>query len=363
MTEYSPGVPLGAWLAELPDERLIRLLELRPDLTQPPPGTVAALAARAAARQSVKAATDDLDFLRLTVLDALLVLHAETAAVPLTKLVELIGERATEDAVIAAVDDLRERALVWGDARGAGGRRGRRGPALVSRAGHCRRNRRHRPGDRGSARRTRRTTVRTAAEAARGLADGPHARCSAGHTAGSPGAAPAGDGATASGGRRNRDPAANGRPGAARRTSRAGAADATRPRGVENDRGRRRRRGRRCCDRSAARGRAGARNTGRRTGSRAAQRRARSARRQAADEGDGHRRTPARPDSRGGVGGRAHRRGPAGTGAARRRGPVLDANGRRRPIRRVSFGVQVAAVGLDVAGLARQAQPDRQPGT
>lgn len=116
MTENAPGLPLGAWLADLPDERLIRLLELRPDLTQPPPGTIAALAARAQARQSVKAATDDLDFLRLAVLDALLVLHADTAAVPVTKLMELIGDRAPESAVNEALDDLRDRALVWGDA-------------------------------------------------------------------------------------------------------------------------------------------------------------------------------------------------------------------------------------------------------
>ena len=34
-------MPLGAWLADLPDERLIRLLAVRPDLTQPPPGTIA----------------------------------------------------------------------------------------------------------------------------------------------------------------------------------------------------------------------------------------------------------------------------------------------------------------------------------
>ena len=116
MTETTPGVPLGAWLAELDDERLIRLLELRPDLTQPPPGTIAALAARAQARQSVKAATDALDFVRLAVLDALLVLHADTAAVPLSKLLALIGDRASEDTVTAAVEDLRARALVWGDA-------------------------------------------------------------------------------------------------------------------------------------------------------------------------------------------------------------------------------------------------------
>lgn len=111
----TPRVPLGSWLAELPDARLIRVLELRPDLAQPPPGTIAALAARAGSRQSVKAATDELDFLRLAVLDALLVLHAETTAVPLTKLVELLGDRAAEDTVAAALDDLRDRALVWGD--------------------------------------------------------------------------------------------------------------------------------------------------------------------------------------------------------------------------------------------------------
>jgi XPB/Ssl2-like helicase family protein len=116
MSEINPGTPLGAWLADLPDERLIRLLELRPDLTQPPPGSIAALAARAQARQSVKAATDGLDFLHLAVLDALLTLHAETTPAPLTKLTAMIGTRAGEDAVAAAVDDLRERALVWGDA-------------------------------------------------------------------------------------------------------------------------------------------------------------------------------------------------------------------------------------------------------
>ena len=115
MTEHTPGVPLGAWLADLPDERLIRLLELRPDLAQPPPGSIAALAARAQARQSVKAATDDLDFLRLAVFDALLVLQADAAAVPFAKLVALIGERAPEAAITEALDDLRDRALAWGD--------------------------------------------------------------------------------------------------------------------------------------------------------------------------------------------------------------------------------------------------------
>ncbi|SPM30828.1 helicase-associated domain-containing protein [Mycobacterium terramassiliense] len=116
MTDNTPDIPLGSWLADLPDERLIRLLELRPDLAQPPPGSIAALAARAQARQSVKAATDDLDFLRLAVLDALLVLQADSAPVPTAKLLALIGDRAAEADVVSALDDLRQRALVWGDA-------------------------------------------------------------------------------------------------------------------------------------------------------------------------------------------------------------------------------------------------------
>lgn len=114
-TKHPPEIPLGSWLADLPDERLIRLLELRPDLAQPPPGSIAALAARAQARQSVKAATDELDFLRLAILDALVVLQAESAPVPVAKLLALIGERALQFDVIAALDDLKQRALAWGD--------------------------------------------------------------------------------------------------------------------------------------------------------------------------------------------------------------------------------------------------------
>src|ERR1700739_4764339 len=116
MTDTTPRVPLGAWLADLPDDRLVRLLDLRPALPQPPPGSIAALAARAQARQSVKAASDDLDFSALSVLDALLVLHADSAPVPPAKLTALLGDRAPDDTLTAALDALRERALVWGDA-------------------------------------------------------------------------------------------------------------------------------------------------------------------------------------------------------------------------------------------------------
>ncbi|GFG70761.1 DNA-binding protein [Mycolicibacter senuensis] len=107
-------MPLGSWLADLPDEGLIRLLELRPDLAQPPPGSIAALAARAQARQSMRAATDELDFLRLAIIDALLVLEADTAAVPVADLLALIRDRAPADKVHEALNDLIERALCWG---------------------------------------------------------------------------------------------------------------------------------------------------------------------------------------------------------------------------------------------------------
>ena len=115
MTRGIKSVPLGVWLADLPDERLVRLLELRPDLTAPPPSTIAALAARAQARQSVKAATDALSFLHLAVLDALLVLHADAAAVLRDAVADFIGARADRADVDRALQDLQDRALVWGD--------------------------------------------------------------------------------------------------------------------------------------------------------------------------------------------------------------------------------------------------------
>ena len=110
-----PALSLGSWLAGLSDEQLVRLLELRPDLAQPTPGSIAALAARATSRQSVKVATDDLVFGRLAVLDALLVLRADAAAVPVAAVRGLIGDELGDDDFAAAIDSLRERALIWGD--------------------------------------------------------------------------------------------------------------------------------------------------------------------------------------------------------------------------------------------------------
>lgn len=105
--------PLAEWLAALPDERLLRLLQLRPDLATPAPGSLAALAARAGSRQSIKVAADELDFLHLTVLDTLLQLHAPQAAVAVEALLERLDAPAGD--VLAALESLRDRALVWGE--------------------------------------------------------------------------------------------------------------------------------------------------------------------------------------------------------------------------------------------------------
>lgn len=114
MTDHSPGAPLGSWLADLSDEQLVQLLQARPDLSQPPPATLTALAARAQSRQSVKAATDDLDFLHLAVLDALLTLHADRTPIPAAQLLATLRGHAQKRTVTTAVDDLRSRGLVWG---------------------------------------------------------------------------------------------------------------------------------------------------------------------------------------------------------------------------------------------------------
>ncbi|MCV7083504.1 hypothetical protein [Mycolicibacterium insubricum] len=117
MTKHAQGIPLGAWLSDLPDEQLVRLLTLRPDLAQPAPASLAALAARAQARQSVQAATDELDLRHLAVLDALLVLHANRTPAPVADIAALLEHRIDADDLDAVLADLADRALVWGTDR------------------------------------------------------------------------------------------------------------------------------------------------------------------------------------------------------------------------------------------------------
>ena len=108
-------MPLGAWLAELPDERLIRLLELRPDLAQPTPGSISRVgrARRVAAVGQSRRRRPGLPSPGRAgrPADA----GADESAVEAGEVLSLLGERAPDWAVCSALDDLRERALVWGD--------------------------------------------------------------------------------------------------------------------------------------------------------------------------------------------------------------------------------------------------------
>lgn len=96
-------------IAQLDDEQLTTLLTARPDLATPAPEDLGELATRAAADPSVHRALDHLDQFTRTVVEAFAALPDGVAD---TEVVTLTGAGA--GAVGAAVDRLRERALLWG---------------------------------------------------------------------------------------------------------------------------------------------------------------------------------------------------------------------------------------------------------
>ena len=71
----SDDAALTAWLRQLPDSELVALLQQRPDLASPPPSSLSALAGRALSRQSVRAATANLD--RAGLLDAVELIQSD----------------------------------------------------------------------------------------------------------------------------------------------------------------------------------------------------------------------------------------------------------------------------------------------
>lgn len=93
------------------DERaLTTLLRVRPDLTQPPPRDLAALAARSTSGSSVDWALGQLDAWRRVVAEGLAALPDPTSTADVA---ELLGH--PRSSVDRAMSDLRARALVWGD--------------------------------------------------------------------------------------------------------------------------------------------------------------------------------------------------------------------------------------------------------
>ena len=108
--------PLVDWLRAQDDATLAELLALRPDLAVPPPADLTVLAARAAVRASVHRACDDLDTVTLAVLEALVVAGADSAPVPRAEVARLLGPDVPDAVPERALDALRARAIVWGDA-------------------------------------------------------------------------------------------------------------------------------------------------------------------------------------------------------------------------------------------------------
>lgn len=119
-----------AWLAGLPDDALVRVCELRPDVATPPPASLDVLASRLRLPASTARAMGSLSWPELLVLATAAALGADSGAVPLSAVADRLGVDAekkprTDPApdddnnngspFHAAVNRLRELALVWGE--------------------------------------------------------------------------------------------------------------------------------------------------------------------------------------------------------------------------------------------------------
>lgn len=103
---------LSDWLRSRSDEWLAALLQVRPDLAIPVPADMGVLATRIGIRTSLGRAMEDLDAFSLQVLDALLISPVGT---PYAEVVRLLGPGVPAPATRAALDRLRDLALVWGE--------------------------------------------------------------------------------------------------------------------------------------------------------------------------------------------------------------------------------------------------------
>ncbi|CAN5361942.1 helicase-associated domain-containing protein [soil metagenome] len=102
---------LSDWLRGRTDEWLAALLVARPDLALPPPADMGVLANRIGSTTSLARALEDLDAFTLQVLDGLLISPGTTSYAELRR---LLGPEVPEPPARAALDLLRDRALIWG---------------------------------------------------------------------------------------------------------------------------------------------------------------------------------------------------------------------------------------------------------
>jgi len=110
-----PSTALADWLRSQDDDTLAALLRARPDLAVPAPADSTVLATRAGIQASVARACDDLDRFTLAVLSALLVAGADAEPVSRQEVAHLLGRDVAAGRIRQALDELRCRALAWGD--------------------------------------------------------------------------------------------------------------------------------------------------------------------------------------------------------------------------------------------------------
>lgn len=112
----TPAAPtLAEWLRGRSDAQLARLLSLRPDLTVQPPRSTQVLASRAEQRMSVHRVASELDTLAMGVLEVLILQQADVRPVPTDLVRTTLLEHAPATAVNAALERLRDLALIWGE--------------------------------------------------------------------------------------------------------------------------------------------------------------------------------------------------------------------------------------------------------